>query len=81
MLLPLVKHHNLISHTLFQKEELGGVCGRIVRHRLHLIRELEQNPDCMDNALIRLPHGINAQIISTGNIKKHLLALQATDDL
>ena len=52
MLLPLVKHHNLISHTLFQKEELGGVCGRIVRHRLHLIRELEQNPDCMDNALM-----------------------------
>ena len=81
MLLPFIEHHDLIPHPLLQKEQLGWVCGRIMGHGLHLIRKLEQDPNCMDNALVRLAHRVNAQIVATGDIEDHLLTFQSADNL
>lgn len=48
-------------------------------HGFHLIRKLEQDPNRMDNALVRLAHRVNAQIVATGDIEDHLLTFQPNE--
>ena len=67
--LAFVQYDDLISHVLFQKEELRRVNSRIMGHRLHKVYELQQHPDRQDNALIRLCQRVKSTVITVSDVR------------